>query len=289
MQPQGEVDLEALSQKIDSLAAQRLDMINEYRRLDQRRREIRKEIRDFTEKINADRKSLDDYYEKLGAFKTNRRELLTKIREIKAKSDEVDKVLKGFEKNIPRGGEALDEKRRKAEWRLQTERLSRDEEKQLVSLIKDLETKLKVWKKAYSTKQERSVLIDQIKALKSKLDEMNRFRAENDAEVKAKHERVATMLNQRHQLFQEIEGINNTLMELDANITKATGELDNLRNQRRSQLDGRRSREFETNKAKTRQLVDRARDDARKKYEQGDKLSLDELKLVFGDDNEVLK
>jgi uncharacterized coiled-coil DUF342 family protein len=289
MQPQGEVDLEALSQKIDSLAAQRLDMINEYRRLDSRRREIRKEIRDFTDKINSDRKSLDDYYEKLGTFKANRRELLTKIREIKVKSDEKDKVLKGFEKNIPRGGEALDERRRKAEWRLQTERLSRDEEKQLVSTIKDLETKLKVWKKAYSTKQERNELVDQIKGLKTKLDDMNKFRAENDAEVKAKHERVATMLNQRHLLFQEIEGINNTLMELDANITKATGELDGLRNQRRSQLDGRRSRDYESNKAKTRQLVDRARDDARKKYEQGEKLSLDELKLVFGDDNEVLK
>lgn len=289
MQPQGEVDLEVLSQKIDSLAGQRLDMINEYRRLDQRRREIRKEIRDFTDKINSDRKSLDEYYEKLGTFKANRREVLTKIREIKAKSDEVDKVLKGFEKSIPRGGEALDERRRKAEWRLQTERLSRDEEKQLVSVIKDLETKLKVWKKADSTRQERTQLIDQIRVQKSKLDEMNKFRAENDAEVRAKHERVATMLNQRHQLFQEIEGINNTLMELDANINKATGELDGLRNQRRNQLDGRRSREYESNKAKTRQLVDRARDDARKKYEQGEKLSLDELKLVFGDDNEVLK
>ena len=286
MQPQGEVDLEALSQKIDALAAQRLDMINEYRRLDQRRREIRKEIRELTEKINADRKSLDEYYEKMGTFKANRRELLTKIREIKAKSDEVDKVLKGFEKSIPKGGEALDERRKKAEWKLQTERLSRDEEKQLVSVIKDLEKKLKVWKKAYSTKQERGVLLDQIKALKSKLDEMNRFRAENDTEVKAKHERVATMLNQRHQLFQEIEGINNTLMELDTNITKATGDLDGFRNQRRSQLDGRRSRDYETNKAKTRGIIDRAREDARKKYEQGEKLSLDELKLVFGDDNE---
>ncbi len=57
------------------------------------------------------------------------------------------RYLRGFEKNVPRGGEALDEKRRKAEWRLQTERLSRDEEKQLVSVIKDLETKLKAWKK----------------------------------------------------------------------------------------------------------------------------------------------
>ena len=225
----------------------------------------------------------------MGTFKANRRELLTKIREIKAQSDEKDKVLKGFEKSIPKGGEALDERRKKAEWKLQTERLSRDEEKQLVSIIKELETKLKVWKKAYSTKQERTVLLDQIKALKSKLDEMNRFRAENDAEVKAKHERVATMLNQRHQLFQEIEGTNNTLMELDTNITKATGDLDVLRNQRRSQLDGRRSRDYESNKAKTRQIVDRAREDARKKYEQGEKLSLDELKLVFGDDNEVLK
>ncbi|MFI5419973.1 MAG: hypothetical protein ACHQ1H_03300 [Nitrososphaerales archaeon] len=289
MQPQGEVDLEALSKKIDTLATQRSDGINEYRRLDQRRREIRKEIRDFTEKINVDRKTLDEHYEKMGTFKNNRRELLSKIREIKAKSTEVEKVLKGFEKTVPKGGEALNDRLKKVEWKLQTERLSRDEEKQLVSIVKDIETKLKTWKKAYSTKQELTNLLDQIKVLKAKLDEMNRFRAETDPDVKAKHERVATMLNQRHQLFQEIEEINNSLIELDANITKATQDLDALRGQRRSQVEGRRSRDYESNKAKTRQLVDRARDDARKKYEQGEKLSLDELKLVFSDDNEILK
>ena len=289
MQPQGEVDLEVLNQKIDSLASQRLEMINEYRRLDQRRREIRKEIRDLTDKINADRKSLDEYYERMTAFKASRRELLSKIRDTKAKEAEVDKVLKGFDKTLPKGGEALDERRKKVEWKLQTERLSRDEEKQLVATVKDLETKLKAWKKINSQRQERNALVDQIKGLKSKLDEMNRFKEENDPEVRAKHERVATMLNQRHQLFQEIEETNNTLTELDGNITKATQDLDVLRGQRRTQLEGRRSRDYETSKAKTRQLVDRARDDAKRKYEQGEKLSLDELKLVFGDDNEVLK
>ncbi|MGI0091028.1 MAG: hypothetical protein ACREBS_04915, partial [Nitrososphaerales archaeon] len=287
--PQGEVDLEALSQRIDTLASQRLDSINEYKRLDQRRRDIRREIRDFTEKINADRKSLDEYYEHMTTFKANRRDLLSKIRDVKAKSTEVEKVLKGFEKNIPKGGEALNERLKKVEWKLQTERLSRDEEKQLVAIVKDLETKLKSWKKVNSTKQELTILLDQIKQLKSKLDEMNRFKAENDPEIRAKHERVATMLNQRHMLFQEIEGINNTLMDLDGNITKATQELDLMRGQRRNQLEGRRSRDYESNRAKTRQLVDRARDDAKKKYEHGEKLSLDELKLVFGDDNEVLK
>ncbi|MDG6997953.1 MAG: hypothetical protein JRN15_02430 [Nitrososphaerota archaeon] len=289
MQPQGEVDLEALSQKIDSLASQRQQMINEYKTLDQRRREIRREIREFTEKINNDRKSLDAYYEQMTTFKANRRDLLSKIREMKTKSTDVEKVLKGFEKNIPRGGEALNDRLKKAEWRLQTERLTRDEEKQLVAVVKDLETKLKAWKKAYSTKQELTNVLDQIKGLKSKLDEMNKFRAENDPEVKAKHERVAMMLNQRHQLFQEIETINNQLIELDTNITKATQELDGMRGQRRVLLDGRKSRDYESNKAKTRQLVDRARDDARKKYEQGEKLSLDELKLVLGEDNDVMK
>ncbi len=289
MQSRGEVDLDTLSQRIDSFASQRLDMINEYKRLDQRRREIRKEIRELTEKINVDRKSLDEYYEHMTKFKGSRRELLAKIRDTKAKSADVEKVLKGFEKSLPKGGEALNERLKKVEWKLQTERLSREEEKQLVSMVKDLETKLKTWKKAYSTKQEHDNLMDQIRSLKSKLDEMNRFRAENDPEVKAKHERVATMLNQRHLLFQEIEEINNKLIELDASITKSTQELDNLRGQRRTHIEGRRTRDYESSKAKTRQLVDRARDDAKKKYERGEKLSLDELKLVFGDDNEVLK
>ncbi|HZW55015.1 MAG TPA: hypothetical protein VFF30_01870 [Nitrososphaerales archaeon] len=289
MQPQGEVDLEALSQKIDSLASQRLEMINEYKHLDQRRREIRKQIREFTDNINADRKSLDEYYEHLTSYKATRREVLSKIREMKVKSSEVEKVLKEFEKSAPKGGEALHERLKKVEWRLQTERLSRDEEKQLVAVVKDLETKLKAWKKADTTKKEYTSVQDQIKLLKSKLDEMNKFRAEKDPEVRARHERVATMLNQRHQLFQEIEDINNSLMELDAKITKNTGELDGLRIQRRSLVEGRKVRDYESSKAKTRQLVDRARGDAKKKLEQGEKLSLDELRLAFGDDSEVLK
>ncbi len=288
MQPQREVDLEALSQKIDSLASQRMGQISEYKRLDQRRREIRKEIRELTEKINADRTSLDQYYEKMSALKAQRREILSKIRDMKVKSSEVEKVLKQFEVSAPREGEVLNERLKKIEWKLQTERLSRDEEKQLVSNVKDLERKLKTWKKAHSTKQDLSEIIGQIKVLKSKLDEMNEFKADNDPEVKAKHERVASMLNRRHELFQEIETINNQLVSLDENIAKATAELDVLRNQRRSMLEGRRTKEHDSNRAKTRELVERAKGDARKKLDAGQKLSLDELKLVYADDPEAI-
>jgi uncharacterized coiled-coil DUF342 family protein len=288
MQPQGEVDLEALSQKIDSLASERIGQINEYRRLDQRRREIRKEIRELTEKINADRGTLDQYYEKISALKAQRREILSKIRDMKVKSSEVEKVLKQFEVSAPREGEALNERLKKIEWKLQTERLSRDEEKQLVSNVKDLERKLKNWKKAHSTKQDLGEILGQIKILKSKLDEMNAFKAENDPEVKAKHERVAAMLNQRHELFQEIENINTELVSLDEKIAKASAELDTLRNQRRSMLEGKRSRDHESNRAKTRELVERAKGDARKKFDSGQKLSFDELKLVYADDPEAV-
>jgi uncharacterized coiled-coil DUF342 family protein len=288
MQPQGEVDLEALSQKIDSLASQRMSLINEYRRLDQRRREIRKEIRELTTKINSDRASLDEYYEKMSALKAQRREILSKIRDMKVKSSEVEKVLKQFEVSAPREGEALNERLKKIEWKLQTERLSRDEEKQLVSNVKELERKLKNWKKAHSTKQDLSEILGQIKILKNKLDEMNEFKAENDPEVKAKHERVGSMLNQRHELFQEIEATNAELIKLDENISRASTELDGLRNQRRAMLEGRRSKEHESNRAKTRELVERAKGDARKKLDAGEKLSFDELKLVYADDPETI-
>jgi len=289
MQPQGEFDLEALSRKIDSHASERSRMIGEYRGLDQRRREIRKEIRGLTEKINSDRKALDDYYEKMGKFKTQRREVLSKIRDMKSKSTEVEKVLKQFEKSVPKGGEVLHERLKKIEWKLQTERLSREEEKQLVGYVKDLEIKLKSWKRAYSTKQELTSLIDQIKSLKSKLDEMNDFKTKNDPEVRARHERVATMQNSRHQLFQEIEHIDGQLIQLEGSITKITQELDLLRGDKKSLVEGRRVREHETSRARTREIVERAKGDARKKLEQGEKLSFDELRLVYADDPEALK
>jgi uncharacterized coiled-coil DUF342 family protein len=288
LQPQGEVDLEATSQKIESLASQRINSINEYRRLDERRREIRKQIRDLTEKINADRKTLDDYYEKLSSFKSSRREILSQIRDMKTKSSEVEKVLKKFEKSSPKEGAALNDRLKKVEWKLQTERISRDEEKQLVASVKELETKLKAWKKAHATKHDLGEITGKIKLLKKQLDEMNTFKAKNDPEVKAQHERVAVMINQRHQLFQEIEEINADLINLDANIAKLTQELNTLREQRRLLLEGRRSRDHESNRARTRLLVERAKDDAKKKLEQGGKLSFDELKLVYSDDPESI-
>src|SRR5487761_811900 len=289
MQPLGEVDLEALSQQIDALATQRSNLINDYKRLDQRRREIRRGIRDYTEKINVDRKALDEYYEKLSRFKSSRRDILSKIRDMKTKSSEVEKALKQFEKGLPREGDALNERLKKVEWKLQTERLTRDEEKQLVGMVKELETKLKVWKKAHSTKQELSGVLEQIRLLKKQLDDMNVFKTTNDPEMKTRHERVATMMNSRHQLFQEIESINNELVAIDANIAKATQDLDGLRAQRRMLVDGKRTRDHESSRAKTRELVERAKDDAMKKLEQGGKLSFDELRLVYADDPETIK
>ncbi len=288
MQPQGEVDLEAVSQKIDSLASQRTNSISSYKHLDERRREIRRQIRDFTEKINADRKKLDDYYEKLSNFKSSRREILSQIRDMKTKSSEVEKALKKFEQSSPKEGASLNERLKKVEWKLQTERISRDEEKQLVASVKELETKLKAWKKAHATKQDLSEITGKIKLLKKQLDEMNSFKAKNDPEVKAQHERVATMINERHQLFQEIESIDSELINLDANISKMTEELNTLFEQRRLLFEGRRSRDHESNRAKTRELVERVKDDAKKKLEQGGKLSFDELKLVYADDPESI-
>jgi uncharacterized coiled-coil DUF342 family protein len=288
LQPQGEVDLEAISQKIDSLANQRFNSINEYKRLDERRREIRKQIRELTDKINSDRKSLDDYYEKLASFKSSRREILSQIRDMKTKSSEVEKVLKKFEKSSPKEGAALNERLKKVEWRLQTERISRDEEKQLVANVKELETKLKAWKRAHATKQDLSEITSKIRLLKKQLDEMNAFKAKNEPEVKAQHERVAVMINERHQLFQEIETINTNLVNLDQSIAKLGQELNTLREQRRLLVDGRRSREHESNRARTRELVERVRDDAKKKLEQGGKLSFDELKLVYSEDPESI-
>ena len=117
---------------------------------------------------------------------------------------------------------------------------------------------------------------------------MNTFKAKNDPEVKAQHERVAVMINQRHQLFQEIEEINADLINLDTNIAKSTQELNSLREQRKLLVEGRRSRDHESNRARTRLLVERAKDDAKKRLEQGGKLSFDELKLVYSDDPESI-
>jgi len=273
-------NLDQTEQKISSLTNYRLSLINELKRLSQRRRELREEIREMTNKLREGRKAISEQSSLIRQLSDTRKDILSKTEEIKTKVKETEKVLRNFEKVAPHESErALKEKLDSIEWKLQTEPLTREEEKQLVEYIKKLEFKLHLWKKAYMTRQELSELLVEVESLMNKLDEMSEIKKSVLPKLRTQKETLRNIVVTKQQLMQEEKEMEQDIEEIKKNLNHIDAEFSKLREKKR--LD-----ETTSIKMKEQSLLEEVRSKAKDKLTKGKSLSWDELKVLFEDKNE---
>jgi len=280
-------NLDQIEQKISSLITYRLSLINELKKLSQRKRELREEIKEITNKLREERKAISEQNSLIRQIGDARKDILLKIDEIKTKVNETDKVLRKFEKEVPHESERdLKEKLDKIEWKLQTAPLTREEEKQLVEYIKRLEFKLHLWKKAYMTRQELSELLVEAKSLKNKLDEMSEIKKSTLTKLRNQKETLHNIFITKQQLIQEGKGIEQDIEEIKKNLDHIDAELSKLRENKSKILEKKRLDEMASIKIKEQSLLDEVRSKAKDKLIKGKSLSWEELKILFEEKSE---
>lgn len=285
MQPKEAGDLEAIEEKIASLIPYRSGLVKEIRNLREKKRDLGEEVRKLSTGIRKEREALDECYKTLKFCSEKRKENLAKIRELKGKVREVEKDLKRFESHASRDeGGYISQKIKTIDWKLQTEKHTREEEKQLIGLVKELEAKLYMWKKAYEKRQGLTKLLDEMKELKTGLEDIDQMREEAGAELEARKNRLTTSFKAREQLFNEMNGLDQDIAELEQNIVNTDGQLEEIKARRREMIQVRRARETEMVKAKEREMLEKAVHEAKEKMAQGRKLTFDELKLIMSED-----
>ncbi len=287
MQSKDSGELETIGQKISSLLTYRSGLIKEIKNLHSKRRDLGGEIKNLSEKIRGTRESLNRGYNVFKDTRIVRSETLSKIREIRMKIRAIEEDLKKFEYNFSQGNsDTIAEKLKATDWKLQTEKLTRDEEKQLVEMVKDLELKLRLWKKAYATRQELYNLRGKMGKLKEKLDDIAVSKEEADIDLQAGKERLASDLKARDQLFSEMEELNEDISELERAITKTDEQLEELRQKRHVILTDVRQKELALVKNKENELLKKAKGAAKEKLAKGEKLTFEELKLALEEEPE---
>ncbi|MCP8308358.1 MAG: hypothetical protein H3Z52_09255 [archaeon] len=280
-------NLDQIEQKISSLITYRLSLINELKKLSQRKHELREEIKGITNKLREEKKAISEQSSLIRQLGDTRKDILLKIDEIKTKVKETDKVLRKFEKEVPHESErTLKEKLDNIEWKLQTEPLTREEEKQLVEYIKKLEFKLHLWKKAYMTRQELSELLVEAKSLMNKLDEMSEIKKTVLIKLRNQKETLYNIVMTKQQLIQEDKEIEQDIEEIKKNLDHIDAELSKLKENKIKLLDKKRLDEMASIKIKEQSLLEEVRSKARDKLTKGKSLSWDELKILFEDKNE---
>ncbi|MEM3451461.1 MAG: hypothetical protein QW830_03540, partial [Nitrososphaerales archaeon] len=279
-----EENLDEIEQKISSLINYKSGLINELKKLDQKKRELRYEIKEITNKMIEEKKIISEQNLLIMKLRDSHKNIFSKINDIRIKVKNIEKTLKNFEKEIPHeSGASLKEKLNNIEWRLQTEPLTRDKEKQFIEYIKKLEVELYLWEKAYTTRQELSDLLAESRSLKDKLDELNEMKKLAFIKLKTQKETLHNIIITKRQLIQECKEIERDMDEIRRNLNHVDAELFKLKEYKNKILEKKRIDEMASIRMKEQSLLEEVRSKAKDKLKKGKSLSWDELKVLFED------
>jgi len=279
-----EAALAEMTKRLDSLAVYKRGIIGQLRELNQRGKELQIEFGKLTERLRTERDQLNELFPKLKEYKDKRSDIITKLKEDKEQARKVGTTLKSYEKGGFENDRILTDKLNKIEWKLQTERLTREEEKELVQFVKELEAKLKRYKKANTTRQEYRDIMGDVNELRDKVDEIDVAADGIREEIGKRKESVHQLLTQRQNILDEIMEHGKDIGELRAQLDKAYAEFEDIRKKRNDLIISMKAKDNETIMLKRKAFLEKAKDEAKSKLEAGMTLSFDELRLALGEE-----
>jgi uncharacterized coiled-coil DUF342 family protein len=275
-----------------------------------------KTIQELNEKIEATKKQIDDERERL-------EELRIKLKEVNDVKEEEfpkfmelkDMVLKARsqlktidEKTGPKSYKErinikqLTKTLEQLERDIQTKKLSKEEERKLVTRSKEIATKLHAMKIMHKKEDHFRTISSQYGNLKSKINEIFDRRSEFGNKIGELKHVLDTLLDNREKLYEERRRIIRDVRETSAKLEMVNTQINAIefRKSRISSVGSkRRSKDshdknysgFQSSKERTRknkenmQIWNSMKEQALKKMSSGEKLTFDEMKLIFSDIN----
>jgi uncharacterized coiled-coil DUF342 family protein len=281
-------EIEELNQRLLELKNQREAMLAEARETADKRDQINEQHR----KLRAE----------IGELKTARNKLNEEVQELKiqrsalnerthGKIDEIKELrleARAFvEKRPPRSHQSLQEEIECIDWRIQTEPLGKQEEKQLVERVKELETQLKVYKKHEQLIQRTNGLQAEIEEMNAKGDVFHEKLTATAQKSQDTHQRMVSKIEESKALKTEADNLHQTFLQarertkpIQEEIAKILDQLKLLKGEIHSEKEQERKKKEET-------LREKLEAEAREKVKRGDKLTLAEFKLIAGNDEET--
>jgi uncharacterized coiled-coil DUF342 family protein len=273
-------------------------------------------IQDLNEKIDVTKKQIDGEREKL-------EELRIKLKEVNDVKEEEfpkfmelkDMVLKARsqlkvidEKTGTRSNKdrinikQLTKTLEQLERDIQTKKLSKEEERKLVTRSKEIATKLYAMKVIHKKEDHFRTISSQYGNLKSKINEIFDKRSEFGNKIGELKQVLDKLLDNREQLYEERRKIIRDVRETSAKLEMVNTQINAIefRKSKISSVGGkRRTRDshdknyagFQSTKDRARkskeniQIWNSMKEQALKKMSSGEKLTFDEMRLIYSDIN----
>jgi uncharacterized coiled-coil DUF342 family protein len=288
-------------------------LLEEQKTTDQRIQEINNKIESTKMQIDEERTQLDEMRNKLKQINEQKDTEYTKFMELKKSlidiRDEMKKTLDD------KGGSSATSKSRKdrfdfanlsknleqIERDIQTKKLSKDEERKLVARSKEIATKLHSLKIIHKKEEHYRRISSQYDALKTKMNSIFDQKNEFGNKIGALKTSLDSLLNLREELYEErrkeIHGIREIAAKLEMVDTQLNAiefrrsriQYSEHRQRRQKETDEKRTSRYEVSQERTKRNKENQerwntlKEVALKKMSNGEKLTFDEMKLIFGD------
>ncbi|HEX2013660.1 MAG TPA: hypothetical protein VLA68_00395 [Nitrososphaera sp.] len=184
---------------------------------------------------------------------------------------------------------------------IQTKKLSKDEERKLVARSKEIATKLHTLKMMHKKEDKYRTMSNNYEQLKDQVNRIFKLKEEYGGRIGKLKESLDNLVNTRESLYEERRKVIHTVREAGAKLEMAETQLNAIafkksrmqaaesRHKRQREMDDRRAARQEAIQERVKrdkEYQDRwntLKEAALKKMSSGEKLTFDEMKLIFGD------
>lgn len=293
------LEITEITSEIDSLLNNRSDVYDNLKTINQERKDLRTKIAEMSPLILHDRKSLDKLYSQQNEYRSTQKTIFPELKHIKATLRDMDQQFRNSNTHNSKSNsrnnysgissKKLAEKLEKLEWKLQTESLSRTEEKNIIDNIKHLGQLLKTQSTIDSSKTERHKLVSRLQELQGNLNKNFTDYDVLNKELSKIKQSLQEKLSTRDSLFTNLNEMRVNIENLLKNLDETNDNISKLKTKRRQIIQTKKSHENSIVMDKMKSILEDEKEKAKKKLSDGKTLSLDELRLALDQDDEYLK
>jgi uncharacterized coiled-coil DUF342 family protein len=281
-----DAEIEFLDAEISKKLTFRHSIVQELKKLNESKAALRKELMTLSERINRGRSEVNHQQTDIMELNNEKRKLKRRVIILKESANELKSHLRAATRNIRLSeGQLLQRKLKDMEWKLQTQKLDRQEEKQIVGYIREIELSLRQWKQAQEISRRLDKQRSEIDALQTRLDEISAITVGVGPEMAKLYEEGDRWMAARRQVIRELDDKRTDIDELVSKLDETNAEISALTESRKAARKELTRQESERNKQAERTYRSKMKSLAQERLTAGKKLTFNEFKLLSEDDN----
>lgn len=302
----------SLDSNLKTLLEFKKSLLEEQRKSEQEIQEINSRIEETKKSIDGSRDQLDSLRAQLKRVNEQKDTEYVKFRELKNSLMETRNEMKNLDTKTTVGaniksrkdhfdmvhlGRALEQ----IERDIQTKKLSKDEERRLVARSKEVATKLHNLKVINKKEDKYRNVLSQYESLKSIMNRIFDQKSEFGNKIGSIKTELDKLMNLRESLYEERRKTIHAIREAAAKLEMVETQLNAIefrrsrtqasshRQRKQREYEGRRENRYEATQERAKRSRENQekwntlKEEALRKMSSGEKLTFDEMKLIYGD------